>query len=153
MYFRTRLQAVVDAESGNMELVVKNKCYDDAKQLKHYFRVHLSISDHLNLLEVFSGLCCPTLYVTGKSAARRRQPSAGHVEVEDFSAGWWTNASSPQVAGVVRVSLLINWGEGQVAEQRPRPLSLQTSQNITISFIWTISALDYSVKIFPFLNF
>ena len=53
---------VIDAESGNIKLVVEKKCYDDVMYLKYCIFVYLQISENFNIvLEVFSRLCCPNL--------------------------------------------------------------------------------------------
>ena len=60
--FRTRLKVVIDAGNGFIALMVEKKCIDNVECLKYCFHVCFSISDVLKLLEVFSRLCCPTLY-------------------------------------------------------------------------------------------
>ena len=58
-----RLKVVIDAENGFMVLVVEKKCLDDVKYFKYCFLVCSSISDDFKFLEVFSRLCCHTLYI------------------------------------------------------------------------------------------
>ena len=60
--FWTRLRVVIDTENGFIVLVVEKKCPDDVKCLKYCFRVCSSKYDDFKLLEIFSRLCCPTLY-------------------------------------------------------------------------------------------